>query len=108
MLFPDHTLLMDHLLFLGYLQEGRAGYTPLHIAVENQHLELATFLLEHCKSLNTETECYRQITAYQLACELEHSEMQETLKRFGCEVISPPESDYEDSDESADFDSDLN
>lgn len=90
------------------LQEGRAGYTPLHIAVENQNLELATFLLEQCKNVNTETLNYRQITAYQLAYELEQHDMIETLKRHGCEVISPPESDYEDSDESADFDSDLN
>lgn len=90
------------------MQEGRAGYTPLHIAVESKHLELASFLLEHCKSLNTETLNYRQITAYQLACELEQPEMIETLERNGCEVISPPDSDYEDSDESADFDSDLN
>lgn len=84
-------------------QEGRAGYTPLHIAVENQNLELAKFLLEHRKNVNTEALNYRQITAYQLACELEHIEMLKLLKNYGCIVISPPESDY-DSDESDDSD----
>lgn len=54
--------------------------------------------------MNTETLNYRQVTAYQLACELEEVEMIETLEQLGCEVISPPESDYEDSDDSADSD----
>lgn len=89
------------------MQEGRAGYTPLHIAVENNDKELATVLLES-STMNTEALNYRQITAYQLACELGHTEMMDILQQFGCQVISPPESEYEDSDESADDESDLN
>lgn len=64
------------------LQEGRAGYTPLHIAVENNDLELATFLLANAKHLNTETLSYRQVTAYQLACELDYTGMIEILTNF--------------------------
>lgn len=52
--------------------------------------------------------CYRQVTAYQLACELEHTEMITALQRLGCKVISPPESDYEDFDESDESDADSN
>lgn len=95
----------NKLNFLYDLQEGRAGYTPLHIAVDSNDVELAKFLLENSKQLNTETLCYRQVTAYQQAGELGHIDMLKTLEHFGCEVISPPESD-EDSDESVDADSD--
>lgn len=93
---------------MNVLQEGRAGYTPLHIAVENNNMELATFLVENSKNLNAETLCYRQVTAYQIAAELELTKMMEQLERLGCEVISPPETDFEDSDESTDADSDFN
>lgn len=85
------------------LQEGRAGYTPLHIAVENDNLELAQFLLENNKQINAETLNYRRVTAYQIARELKHYEMIDSLEEHGCVVISPPESDY-DSDESTDID----
>lgn len=71
-------------------------------------MELVKFLLESSKQLNTETLCYRQVTAYQQAAELGHPEMLDTLERLGCEVISPPDSDMEDSDESVDADSDNN
>lgn len=71
-------------------------------------MELAKCLLECSKQLNTETLSYRQVTAYQQAAELGHWEMLQTLERFGCEVISPPESDVDDSDESIDADSDNN
>lgn len=64
---------------------------------------MAKFLLEHCKTLNTETYNYRQITAYQLACELGHTEMLKLLTYYGCKVILPPESD---SDHDHDYDSD--
>lgn len=81
------------------LQEGRAGFTPLHIAAENNNLELTKFLLENNKQLNTEVLCYRPITAYEIAFELGHSEIVDTLIRFGCEVITPNETDDEDFDE---------
>ena len=68
-------------------------------------MELAKCLLESSKQLNTETLSYRQVTAYQQAAELGHLEMLQTLERYGCEVISPPESDIDDSDESIDADS---
>ncbi|XP_055298376.1 NF-kappa-B inhibitor cactus isoform X2 [Sitodiplosis mosellana] len=89
-------------------REGRAGYTSLHIAVENNNMELAKFLLESSKQLNTETFNYRQVTAYQLAAELEHSDMLQILERYGCEMIPPPESDMDESDESFDADPDNN
>lgn len=76
------------------------------MAVENENIELAEFIIKECKNLDTETLCYRQITAYQLACELDNFEMLRTLERLGCRVISVPDSDYEDSDDSADADSD--
>lgn len=76
------------------------------MAVENENVELVEFLLKECKNLNTETLCYRQITAYQLACELDDFKIMKKLKDFGCDVISPPDSDYEDSDDSADADFD--
>lgn len=71
-------------------------------------MKLAQFLLENSKQLNTETLCYRQVTAYQQAAELGLADMLNTLEHFGCEVISPPESDMEDSDESVDADSENN
>lgn len=73
------------------------------MAVENNNLELAHILLENNKKLNTETLNYRRVTAYQLACELKHYNIINELVRSGCEVISPPDSDY-DSDESSDLD----
>lgn len=76
------------------------------MAVENENIDLVEFILKECKNLNIETLCYRQITAYQLACELDNFKIMKKLKDFGCKVISPPDSDYEDSDDSADADSD--
>lgn len=68
---------------------------------------MVEFILKECKNtINTETLCYRQITAYQLGCELDNLEIMKKLKDFGCGVISPPDSDYEDSDDSADGDFD--
>lgn len=94
--------------FILNLQEGRAGYTPLHIAVENNNTELATLLLENKKEINTETPNYRLVTAYQLARELDLNDICGTLEKNGCEIISPPETDSEDfdADDSIDFDSD--
>lgn len=101
-------LITLHCCFSLILQEGRAGYTSLHIAVDNNNVALAKCLLESSKQLNTETVSYRQVTAYQQAAEIGHSEMLQTLEHYGCEVIAPPDSDMEDSDESFDGDSDNN
>lgn len=77
------------------------------MAVEQENVELVEFILKECKNANAETLCYRQITAYQLACELDSYKIMKKLKDFGCNVISPPDSDYdEDSDDSADADFD--
>lgn len=77
------------------------------MAVENENAELVEFILKECKNLNTETLCYRQITAYQLAYELDNLKIMKKLKDFGCDVITPPDSDYDDdSDDSADVDFD--
>lgn len=78
------------------------------MAVENENTEMIEFILNECKNLNVETLCYRQITAYQLAYEVDNYQIMKRLKEFGCKVISPPDSDYEDSDDSADGDSDMN
>lgn len=90
------------LIYFVYFQEGRAGYTPLHIAIEQKNVKLASYLLESCTNLHIDTQNYRRVTAYQLACELESSEMMEMLAKNGCAVISPPSSDYDDSNESDD------
>lgn len=48
-------------------REGKAGYTPLHMAVERGDIELARFLLGECPSLNLEVTSYGRWTAYQIA-----------------------------------------
>lgn len=80
----------------------------MHIAVENKNEELVKFLLENGKNLDVETLAYRPVTAYQLASELKYKSIEGLLEDHGCERLSPPDSDYEDedSDDSAEFDSD--
>lgn len=83
------------------MQEGRAGYTPLHIAVENNNEELVKFLLENTK-IDKETLSYGQLTAYQLIDQFRSSGIQQLLRDYGCEPLSAPESDYSDSDSDSD------
>lgn len=61
--------------------------------------------MKNGKSLNLETLSYGQITVYQLADQLRLKNIMEMLENHGCEVVSAPESDYEDSD-SDEYDSD--
>lgn len=80
------------------MQEGKSGRTPLHIAIECCNEALANFLLDEFQAkLNLETATYAGLTAYQVACILNKSEMQNMLEKCGAEPLTPPDSDY-DSD----------
>lgn len=86
------------------MQEGKSGRTPLHIAIEGCNEELANFLLDECQKLNLETATYAGLTAYQVACVLNKSEMQDILEKRGAEPLTPPDSDYDSSDIETDLD----
>lgn len=60
-------------------------------------------LLKQCSRINVETQSYGRLTAYQLACDLERTQIKKLLEKFGCELLSPPESDYDDSDMDSDY-----
>lgn len=83
------------------IQEGKAGLTPLHIAIENGNEPLVNFLLDECPKLRLEAVTYAGLTAYQLAVIQHNQTLQNGLKRRGAEPLSPPESD-EETDESDD------
>lgn len=85
-------------------REGKAGLTPLHIAIENGNEPLVNFLLDECPKLRLEAVTYAGLTAYQLAVIQHNQTLQNGLKRRGAEPLSPPESDEEtdESDESMD------
>lgn len=96
----------QHLSFF-LLQESRSGYTPLHIAVELNHVLLTKFLLKECKKIDIEAVTYRQLTAYQMATDYEHREIMTLLESFDCERLPPPESDSYDSDDSLESGDDV-
>ncbi|EDW75652.1 uncharacterized protein Dwil_GK23715 [Drosophila willistoni] len=79
-------------------REGKSGRTPLHIAIECCNEDLANFLLDECEKLNLETATYAGLTAYQVACILNKSRMQNILEKRGAETLTPPDSDYDSSD----------
>ncbi|XP_030383495.1 NF-kappa-B inhibitor cactus [Scaptodrosophila lebanonensis] len=79
-------------------REGKSGRTPLHIAIEACNEDLANFLLDECEKLNLETATYAGLTAYQVACILNKSSMQNKLEEKGAETFAPPDSDYDSSD----------
>ncbi|TMW54839.1 hypothetical protein DOY81_000072 [Sarcophaga bullata] len=85
-------------------REGKSGRTPLHIAIECCNEDLANYLLDDCQKLNLETATYAGLTAYQVACILNKSEMQDILEKRGAEPITPPDSDYDSSDIEIDLD----
>lgn len=85
-------------------REGKSGRTPLHIAIECCNEDLANFLLDECQKLNLETATYAGLTAYQVACALNKSEMQNILEKRGAEQLTPPDSDYDSSDIETDLD----
>ncbi|XP_061393950.1 NF-kappa-B inhibitor cactus [Musca vetustissima] len=85
-------------------REGKSGRTPLHIAIECCNEDLANFLLDECRKLNLETATYAGLTAYQVACVLNKSEMQNMLEKRGAEPLTPPDSDYDSSDIETDLD----
>lgn len=84
-------------------QEGKAGRTPLHIAIEKCDMDLVTFLTV-CDKMDMETPTYGGLTAYQIACILQKTQMLTMLKEHGAEAITPPDSDCDDS---SDMDTDL-
>ncbi|KAH8241049.1 hypothetical protein KR026_010947 [Drosophila bipectinata] len=79
-------------------REGKSGRTPLHIAIEGCNEDLANFLLDECEKLNLETATFAGLTAYQFACIMNKSRMQNILEKRGAETITPPDSDYDSSD----------
>lgn len=89
--------------FFFCLQEGRAGYTPLHIAVSYNHVQMVEFLLKECRQINVEALTWGRLTAYQLAASLgQRAEIMNLLEQFGCNRLSPPPSDYSDDSEDSD------
>lgn len=93
--------------YLFALQEGLAGYTALHIAVENNNRRMVEHILKYGKNVDVETLTYGHNTAYQLAEELNHTEIAKMLEEHGCELVSPYQSEYEDSDDESNA-SDVN
>lgn len=83
-------------------QEGKAGYTPLHLAIELADEKLAIFLLEKCPKLRLEQVTYAGLTAYQLAAMLHNQNLVKGLISRGAEQLSPPESDSEEYDSEED------
>ncbi|KAI8042968.1 NF-kappa-B inhibitor cactus [Drosophila gunungcola] len=79
-------------------REGKSGRTPLHIAIEGCNEDLANFLLDECEKLNLETATFAGLTAYQFACIMNKSRMQNILEKRGADTITPPDSDYDSSD----------
>ncbi|KAH8413394.1 hypothetical protein KR009_010537 [Drosophila setifemur] len=79
-------------------REGKSGRTPLHIAIEGCNEDLANFLLDECEKLNLETATFAGLTAYQFACIMNKSRMQNILEKRGAETVTPPDSDYDSSD----------
>lgn len=68
---------------------------------------MVMFLLKHgAGKLNGETLTYGQITAYQLATEFESAKIMKHLAEFGCKQLSHPKSEYKDSSDGSDMDSD--
>lgn len=80
------------------LQEGKAGRTPLHIAIEKANMSLINFLLNKCENINVETSTYAQLTAYQIAHILNKAPVLALLEKHGAKILLPPESDNESSD----------
>lgn len=68
---------------------------------------MVKFLLKNgAGKLNVETLTYGQITAYQLANEYDSAKIMKHLAEFGCKQLLYPESDFEDSTDGSDMDSD--
>lgn len=85
-------------------REGKAGLTPLHIAIETGNEPLVNFLLEECPKLRLEQVTYAGLTPYQLAALQHNQKLQNRLRSRGAEPLTPPESDYEEDDESSEED----
>ncbi|XP_065093321.1 NF-kappa-B inhibitor cactus isoform X2 [Ochlerotatus camptorhynchus] len=83
-------------------REGKSGLTPLHIAIESSNEQLANFLLDECPKLRLEQVTYAGLTAYQLAAIQHNQSLLVGLKNHGAELLTPPESDYEEEDSEED------
>lgn len=81
-----------------FLKEGKSGFTPLHLAIEKENQTLANVVLKFPK-LSIETETYAGLTAYQLAVSCSNQTLLGDLKKHGAEILNPPESSDDDSDD---------
>lgn len=102
-----HIDILRHLVYYGVdinAREGKAGRSPLHIAIECCNEVLANFLLEECSTLNIETPTYAGLTAFQVACILGNPTMKNHLEKSGAQTLNPPDSDYDSSDIDSDLD----
>lgn len=88
------------------LQEGKAGRTPLHMAVERNDGQLMGFLLNECQNINIEVMTYGGLTPYQVAAILGRDSMLLMLEEHGADPLMTPESDYDSSDDESEIDID--
>lgn len=96
----------SYFVSISLLQQGTDGFTPLHIAIENNSLTIVEFLLNECKTIDVETKTYGLKTAYQLACRSENNQLADLLEKRGCVLYSPQSSDDdENEDDDDEFDS---
>lgn len=87
------------------MQEGKAGYTPLHLSIAKKDKRLFHFIVSECPNLNLETQSYSRLTAYQYASD---PAVRQVLINKGAVQIdeSDDESSYSEDDDS-DSESDV-
>lgn len=88
-------------------REGKSGYTPLHLALENGHERVAEFLLRECPSkINVNALTYGGRNVLQLGITISPRLTQVLLSR-GVEQITPFNSDDEYESEDDDDENDM-
>lgn len=88
-------------------REGRAGYTALHIAVENKAKSVVKFLCEECNTLSMDTENYGGLTAFQISLLTDQEALADYLvSRGSTPYYTSEDSDMDDEDSSSDFSGD--
>lgn len=90
---------LSHLVSYGAdvnAREGRGGYTPLHIAIEQGDEQLARYLLQNCKTLDVNVLTYGNRSALQLGCPVTEPLTKALLDR-GVSSTYSSEDEYDDS-----------